>query len=255
MNSRVLGLTICVGFGCGGGGAKPVTPGPAAPETTEPVAPRDVADAPPPPEEAAPPQEPAAPPAPPPKPFADRLLDAEGPVPGMPGFSIARKPSKKHCTGVEIVTKRSKKIAKDDAPLAEVYAIEFPKGLNFDPNDAKKKEASMKKFNDWLEMMMDISGKAQKHYEASLTANKDLASVVRIAQIAARLSSVIGRAEIPPDVRTGQFSDEKTAAYCDAMQNAAEPLLARAEEALRICADKSAGQPTGWWTAVCTPAP
>ena len=113
----------------------------------------------------------------------------------------------------------------------------------------------MKKFSDWMEKMKTVSEKAQKHYEASLAANKDLASVARIAQIAARLASVIGRAEIPPDVRTGEYADEKIAAYCDAMMTAAEPLIARAEDALRICAEKAPGQPTGWWNELCAAAP
>lgn len=169
----------------------------------------------------------------------------------MPGFTITRKTSKTHCTGVEIVTKRSKKVAKDDALLADVYAIEFPKGLSFDPKDKAKQEASMKKFNAWLENMMKVAEKAQKHYEQALEKTKDPAAVARIAQIAARLASVIGRAEIPTDVRSGDYVDEKVAAYCDAMQQAAEPLLARAEDAVAVCAQNAAGKPAGWWTPYC----
>ncbi len=250
MTLRLVTLAFSIGIGCGGEASKP--PASPKPAPASPPAARVDSWDPPTPEAGAQPGEPEPPP-PPPKPFADRLLDADGPVPGMAGFSITRKPSKKHCTGIEIVTTRPKKVAAEDALIADVYAIEFPKGLNFDANNEKKREASMNKFNDWLEDMKATAEKAQKHYEASLAANKDLASVVRIAQITARLASVIGRAEIPPDVRTGQYPDEKIAAYCDAMKAAAEPLIARAEEALRICAEKSAGQPTGWWTSVCTP--
>lgn len=216
-----------------------------------------IGDVPPPAEVAAePPPAPLAPAAPPAKPFAERLLDPEGPVPGMPGFSITRKPSKQHCTGIEIVTKRSKKVSKDDAPLAEVYALEFPKGLSFDPNDATKREASMKKFSDWLENMRRVAENAQQHYEKALDAKQDPAAVARIAQIVARLSSLIARAEIPADVRTGEYAAEKILAYCDAMQQAAEPLLAKAEDAIAVCATQASGQPAGWWTPVCTsPAP
>src|SRR5215204_1354419 len=121
MSSRfvvVIALVAC-------GGSKPPPPAPALPP--EPVA------APQPAPEPAPTPPPAAPVAetpavPPQKPLLERLRDADGKVAGLDGFAIKRKPDPNYCGGVQIVTTRAKKVAPDDAPLAAVYKLEFPKG-------------------------------------------------------------------------------------------------------------------------------
>src|SRR5688572_23265662 len=142
-----LGLVIAI-VACGGS-----KPPPAAPAKNHLPVLEEKAEQEPPP---APPPQPAPPPVeakptPPPlpkKPLFERLRDSDGNVAGLPGFALQRKPDPKRCGGVLIVTKRTKKVGKDDAPLAAVYKLEFPSGLSFDPDpkNAKKKQASLKKF-------------------------------------------------------------------------------------------------------------
>jgi hypothetical protein len=97
---------------------------------------------------------------------------------------------------------------------------------------------------------------AQDHYKSAL-ADKDpavkVAATARMSQLAYRISSLLARAEIPLDVRTGDFAADKKAAYCDQLAELAEPLLSSAEHAAQACrslADASKLAP-GWWDAVC----
>ncbi len=189
----------------------------------------------------------------------DRLRDDSGDVPGVPGWKIQRKPNKNHCGGIAIVTVRGKKkLAADEQPMANVFALEFPKGLNFspDPKDKKVKEASLRKFNDFVQKMMKTGGDARTFYEETISKDKSVEAraraTARMAQIQMRLASVLARAEIPKDVRTGEFAAEKIEAFCDQLTGVAEPLLVAAEQAMTTCAEATANAPAGWWTSVCT---
>jgi hypothetical protein len=192
----------------------------------------------------------------------DRLPDDSGDVAGLGGWKIQRKPDKTHCTGIAIVTTPGKKkLSADDQPLADVYALAFPTGLDFDPNPTHKakREASFKKFNGFIEKMKKVSGDARKVYEGWLAddhrdAEAKIRAVARIVQIQVRIASLLARAEIPKDVRSGEFVDDKIEAFCEKLSEVAGPLAAQAEESRNVCAEKLALSPsTGWWTAVCTP--
>jgi hypothetical protein len=126
--------------------------------------------------------------------------------------------------------------------MAKVFALTFPTGLDFDPDPKKKtkKAASLAKFNDFVENMKKVSGDARKFYEGWLTDDKrdaeaKVRAVARIVQIHTRVASLLVRAEIPKDVRSGEFRDEKVSAFCDQMMQVAEPLVAQSEEATRVC--------------------
>lgn len=198
------------------------------------------------------------------KPITDRLRDDSGDVAGLPGWKIQRKPDAAYCGGIKIVTTSGKKkLPADDQPMANVFALEFPTGLDFDPDPkhTRRREASLKKFNDFVQQMTKVGGMAKKHYEGwiadgSRDAEAKVRAMARIAQIQMRMASLIARAEIPKDVRSGEMKEEKMAAFCDKLSEVAEPLLAQAEEATRVCNEKLSLAPSaGWWTTVCTPAP
>lgn len=255
---RILPLLLLVA--CGSSPPPVTTPPPEpAPAPAPPIAePAPVAEAEPPP---AAPAEPA-PPAPK-VPIFESLRD-EGEVAGLDGWKNQRKADATHCGGFSIVTTRGKKkVAADAQPLVDVYALAFPTNLNFDPDpkNKKTKEASQKKFNDFVETMKKVGGTATSFYEAWFTDSaRDITAKIqaaaRIAQIDMRLASMLARAEIPKDVRTGEFADDKKAAFCDKMLEVAEPLLDRAEDATNICATKLEQAPsTGWWTSVCVKTP
>lgn len=198
---------------------------------------------------------------PPPTPVYDRLQDIDGPIAGLPGFSIKRTPSTSHCGGMKITTKRGKKIAAADKHLATVFALEFPTGLDFDPDPKHKatREKSMQTFNDFVSTMMKLGGEATTFYADQAKTATDAAAkasaLARVVQIQFRLASVLARGEIPKDVRSGEFKDEKVAAFCDKMSEVSEPLLAQAESALELCAATAKqSSTTGWWNDVCGPA-
>jgi hypothetical protein len=259
MVSRLaLVVVAVVVVACGGSKPPPAQTASAQPAESAPAAPASAAQ----PAPAEPGAEPAHPPPEPApaapaekKPIYDRLRDTDGKIAGLAGFSIKRKADKTHCGGFAIVTTRAKKVAKEDEPLAAVFKIEFPKNLSFDAKDEKKKKASLDKFNQFLTELTQIGGDARKEYESKLIGDADqavkIAAAARIAQIMTRLASVIARAEIPVDVRNGEYAEDKIKAYCDRMLEVAEPIQAQAELAMTACADKAKGAATGWWNEVC----
>ncbi|MGE0871391.1 MAG: hypothetical protein AB7P03_22710 [Kofleriaceae bacterium] len=184
------------------------------------------------------------------------MRDPEGKVPGLPGFAIKHRRSTKHCGGIAIATIRSSKVAKEDAVIAAFYKIEFPMGLSFDPDPAQRKlrDASMKRFNDFIDNVRKSRSEAVEHYMQAVNKTDPTGSVIaaaRIAQINLRLASVLARAEIPGDVRTGDFADEKIGAYCERMSSLAETVQTDAEAALGVCAERSKDVGAGWWTELC----
>ena len=179
------------------------------------------------------------------------MRDTDGDIAGLAGFSIKRKPDDKRCGGIAIVTTRAKKVAKEDQPLADVFALEFPTGLSFDD---KNKTKSLKRFNAFLQDMTKVGAKAREHYEHQMRNGDAVAKVVagaRMAQLFTRLASLLARAEIPKDVRTGDFAAAASEAFCDRMVEQAEQLQEMALQAIEVCAQKKATANGGWWDAVC----
>ncbi|HEU4732278.1 MAG TPA: tetratricopeptide repeat protein [Kofleriaceae bacterium] len=149
------------------------------------------------------------------------------------------------------------KIAEADKDFEAYLDLKFPFGLNFDPAPEHKAIAakSRKRFDDWVTQKKKIGGAATSKYQAVL-AIKDPANSItaaaRIGQISQNFSDALFTAEIPKDVRTGEFADEKVEAFCDRMTEVAEPLEARSLEAYGVCLSKSTE--LGWfsdWSKLC----
>lgn len=182
----------------------------------------------------------------------ETIRDTDGDIAGLAGFSIKRKPDATHCGGFAIVTTRPKKVAKDDQPMADVFALEFPTGLSFDD---KHKTASVKKFDAFLQKLSTVGAASREYYEKKMHDGDvvaKMAGAARMAQIFTRLASLLARAEIPLDVRTGDFAQDKIDAFCDRLVEVAEPIQALAEQAMTECAAKKAIVNGGWWDPVCT---
>ncbi|MGN6109467.1 MAG: tetratricopeptide repeat protein [Kofleriaceae bacterium] len=150
------------------------------------------------------------------------------------------------------------KFAEADKDFESYLSLRFPANLNFDPDPAKKaiKEKSLKRFNDWVSEKNKIGGSATAKYTNILNNVKDAATSIsaaaRVAQISQNLSDALFTAEIPQDVRTGEFADEKVEAFCDKMTEIAEPLDNRALEGYGVCLDQSTK--LGWfsdWSKLC----
>jgi len=147
------------------------------------------------------------------------------------------------------------KIAEADRDLEEYLALKFPANLNFDPQNKKVAEKSMKRFNDWVSQKQKVGGQPPKKYEAVLgikDAANSITAAARLGQISQNFSDALFTAEIPKDVRSGEFADEKVEAFCDRMTEVAEPLEAASLNAYSVCLQKSTE--LGWfseWSKLC----
>jgi tetratricopeptide (TPR) repeat protein len=149
------------------------------------------------------------------------------------------------------------KLAEADKDFETYLDIRFPAGLDFDPAPEKKAilAKSRKRFNDWFTQKEKTAGGVRAKYGAVLAVkdNADsIAAAARIGQLAQNFSDALFTAEIPKDVRTGQFADDKVAAYCDALTEKAEPLEALSLTAYGECLSKSTE--LGWfseWSKLC----
>ena len=185
----------------------------------------------------------------------ERLHDAAGAVAGLPGFQITHRVDPDHCGGLAVEVKRDTAAPADDAALADVLAIAFPTSLDF---SEKSRAASVAKFNTWVEDMHARGSAARKTYSDRLLANdatdvERVTAAARIVQLQRHLASTIVRAEIPLDVRSGEYAAEKTEAFCTRLTEVAEPIMLAAEGAAKVCAEGAAKAGPGWWTRVCVP--
>jgi len=149
------------------------------------------------------------------------------------------------------------KVADADKDFEAYLTLSFPQNLNFDPDPKKKaiKEKSLKRFNDWVEEKKKVGGSATKKYEGVLgikDAANSITAAARLGQISQNFSDALFTAQIPADVRTGEFADEKVEAFCDKMTEVAEPLEAASLNAYGVCLSKSTE--LGWfseWSKMC----
>jgi hypothetical protein len=192
---------------------------------------------------------------PPAPPIYDRLRDDDGAVAGLKGFSTKRVRDPKRCGGFSILVKKNKKVAPSDAHIAAMFALEFPLDLDYSET---KKAGSLLKFNAWIQAMTETSAKANTHYQGQFAAvdlGVKAAGAARLSQLFFRAASVLGRAEIPLDIRNGDNPDEASLAYCDVLASKAEPFIELGMQALEACQKHTKVAPAGWWAELCAAAP
>jgi tetratricopeptide (TPR) repeat protein len=147
------------------------------------------------------------------------------------------------------------KATEADKDFEAYLDVRFPAGLNFDPQNKAIAARSRKRFDDWFAQKEKIGGTARAKYEAVLTIKdpaNSITAAARLGQIAQNASDALFTAEIPKDVRTGEYADEKVEAFCDRMTEVAEPLEARSLNAYGVCLSKSTE--LGWfseWSRLC----
>lgn len=118
--------------------------------------------------------------------------------------------------------------------------INFPKGLDFDPRNARKSKESLKEFQSWFGDKNKLAVKATKMYDEVKEikgggAHYAIAAAARMGQISQNFSDALFTAEIPTNVRSGEFAEDKVDAYCDELTTAAEPLEGRSVQAFGFC--------------------
>jgi tetratricopeptide (TPR) repeat protein len=149
------------------------------------------------------------------------------------------------------------KVADADKDFEAYLDIKFPAGLNFDRAPERKAilAKSNKRLDEWFTSKKKLGETAKNKYNAVLgikDAANSITAAARIGQIAQNFSDALFTAEIPKDVRTGEFADEKVEAYCDRLTELAEPLEATSLEAYGVCLSKSTE--LGWfseWSTLC----
>jgi tetratricopeptide (TPR) repeat protein len=117
-------------------------------------------------------------------------------------------------------------------------SIKFPQNLDFDPKNAGKKKNSEKRFMDWYKEKEKLSVKAIKSYKDIIDikdAQYAISAAARIGQVSQNFSDQLFTAEIPKDVRTGAYAEDKVDAYCDALTTQAEPLEKISVDAFGFC--------------------
>ena len=149
------------------------------------------------------------------------------------------------------------KLAAADKDYEAYLDLRFPAGLNFDPAPEHKAIAakSNKRLTEWVTQKTKIGAAAKAKYNAvvAIKDNADsIAAAARTGQISQNFSDALFTAEIPKDVRTGEFADDKVAAYCDRLTEVADPLEATSLAAYGECLSKSTE--LGWfseWSKLC----
>ncbi len=164
------------------------------------------------------------------------MVDAETTTPtpyaSGTGFTVERTPDATRCGGVAVRVVRDAGVpmATADRPLAEFLAVTYPLGLDF--GDATR-EASLNTFNRWLIAAQHRAQTAVDAYSAQLTTATEpgaqAAATARLVQVSRWFADLLVHAEIPIDMRHGEFAEDQRHAFCDKLAKAAEPLLARAD--------------------------
>ena len=134
------------------------------------------------------------------------------------------------------------RLALADAELESYLAVQFPAGLDFDPEHEGPRKTSQKRFDKYLADKTRLGSKARQSYEAVLGLKDPASSVAaaaRLGQLTQAFATQVVTAEIPRDVRTPPYAAEKTSAFCDQMVLVGQPLAAQAREAFEVCAAKA----------------
>ncbi len=129
-----------------------------------------------------------------------------------------------------------------DQTLEAYAAVRFPTGLDFSPERTRAKEASLKKFNDFVQTRTKLGADAQREYTAILSlkdASTAIAATQRLGFLPHSFATELEHGEIPKDVRTGEFAKEKVEAFCDKLLETAEPLFKQAITGYDVCLAKS----------------
>ncbi len=148
------------------------------------------------------------------------------------------------------------KFTKADVEYEKFLSYKFPANLDFNPNNESIAKKSMKRFEEWITGKAKAGQAAREKFEDLIFNVKDaqnaIAAAARIGQIQQNFSDALFTAEIPSNVRTGQYADEGVEAYCDALMEKAEPLEAKSLEAFGVCLKVSTDM--GWfseWSKLC----
>ncbi len=142
-----------------------------------------------------------------------------------------------------------------DPELAHYLALAFPTRLDFAADKPAVKDASMKRFTGWFAAKTDAEQVLASKYGALLataTWPQQIAAAARLGQITEQFAELLLTAEVPADIQRGQFAAEATEAYCDALAEKAQVILASSVEKYKACAERATRLAvTNEWSKLC----
>lgn len=138
----------------------------------------------------------------------------------------------------------------------EYLALEFPKGLHFDPKKPRQKKKSMKRFNKWAtdkaKKLASLRDRYREIVDITGAPPWQIAAAARIGQMFQTYAGALYTAEVPKYVRTGKFAEDKWFAYCDVLTSKAAPLEKNSIAAFGFCLERSTQ--LSWfndWSQMC----
>jgi tetratricopeptide (TPR) repeat protein len=137
----------------------------------------------------------------------------------------------------------------------QYLAMRLPGALDFDARTPAIAARSHQRFDAWLAGKTALGARLRAAYEPLLTlgdAAIAIAAATRIAASSQHAAAQLYRAEIPANLRAGAYAQDASLAYCDALEQVAEPLEQAALDHYRTCLDTSTR--LGWfsaWSRIC----
>ncbi|MEO8700828.1 MAG: hypothetical protein ABI867_12335 [Kofleriaceae bacterium] len=129
-----------------------------------------------------------------------------------------------------------------DLDLEAYLAVKFPTNLDFSPTTKSTREASLKRFNGFVETKKKLGEVAKQRY-TNVLADKEPVSAVaaasRLGLIAQTFANELGNAPIPTTMRTQTYAKDAIEAYCDLLGDVSEPLEKLAIDSYDLCIKKA----------------
>ncbi|MCG8423301.1 MAG: tetratricopeptide repeat protein [Proteobacteria bacterium] len=153
----------------------------------------------------------------------------------VPGADAAEK-TRRQAIMVKYLASAKFYMAEDS--YEKFLAVKFPTKLDFDQRNARKRKKSLKAFTKWLKSKKKLASKLFKTYDdikKTRDAHYAIAAAARAGQVSQNFSDALYTAEIPRDVRSGKYAEDKVDAYCDELTTQAEPLEKTSVSAYSFC--------------------
>jgi tetratricopeptide (TPR) repeat protein len=137
----------------------------------------------------------------------------------------------------------------------QYLAMPIPGALDFDTGKPAIATRSRQRFDAWFTGKTKLGAELRARYEPLTTlgdAAIAIAAATRIAAISQNLAAQLYRAEIPANLRAGAYAEAATTAYCETLEQVAEPLEAEALTYYQACLSTSTK--LGWfseWSRIC----
>jgi tetratricopeptide (TPR) repeat protein len=137
----------------------------------------------------------------------------------------------------------------------QYLAMSLPGSLDFDRRKPAIAARSHKRFDEWFAGKTALRTRLQGQFQPLTTLGSApiaIAAAARIAAISQNLSVQLYRAEIPANLRTGPYAEESSQAYCETLEQVAEPLETESLTFYQACLNTSTK--LGWfseWSRVC----